>query len=681
MRLFVIVFMIITICSGAVYTQPVQFDYKGGTLWSGFREFAVRGDFAYCATVFGLQIFDISDPTSPTLISKYEDGGFRPWARAISLDGDYAYVCQSKNGLAVYDISEPTSPLLVSTMVFPNGNDYDFIDGIDIGNGYAYLNGSYRGVHIIDISDPANPFEIFALNDKSVAHKDVCVSGDYLYLSHGFAGMDITDVSVPTTPKSCGSFNPGGDVYHIRVIGNLAFVAASSYGLAILNISDPYNPMEIGRYDPEDNVYDVKLTGQYAIVSTSKPSLHIVDIGDPYDPAFVAEIPGLGQDFEITIADGYLYAPTKGFQILDIHDIPDYTLAAAYALPMDYKSFQLDGNYAYLCDRNLGLYIVDVSDANSPEFVASFLSERPFTDVAVGDGYAYLEHRGIVDILDVSNPRQPILVNSFEHSSNGDKLALEGSYLYIGADNDGLLVYDITDPMAPALVWTHDCPVDGSRYVETYGGMLCLECIFDELILFDISAPETPMELGSYPLDWRISTVAIRENNLYVDKNNDSLFILDITDPNEPELIGSFFYYNTDGHFCMVDNYAFLTNYKGLLVYDIYNPAVAPKVAELSTPTDGVDVRVVGDTVYLLDEAGFLIYTAAITASNIGDTNGDGIIDVGDAVYVINFIFKGGAAPVPMQAGDANCDGVINIGDAVYVVNYIFKDGPAPSCP
>ncbi len=30
--------------------------------------------------------------------------------------------------------------------------------------------------------------------------------------------------------------------------------------------------------------------------------------------------------------------------------------------------------------------------------------------------------------------------------------------------------------------------------------------------------------------------------------------------------------------------------------------------------------------------------------------------------------------------GDANGDGAVNIGDAVYVVNYIFKSGPAPNC-
>lgn len=61
-----------------------------------------------------------------------------------------------------------------------------------------------------------------------------------------------------------------------------------------------------------------------------------------------------------------------------------------------------------------------------------------------------------------------------------------------------------------------------------------------------------------------------------------------------------------------------------------------------------------------------------------GDANHDGTINVGDAVYVVNYVFRGGPPPVPMESGDANGDGTVNVGDAVYLINYIFKDGPPP---
>jgi hypothetical protein len=65
----------------------------------------------------------------------------------------------------------------------------------------------------------------------------------------------------------------------------------------------------------------------------------------------------------------------------------------------------------------------------------------------------------------------------------------------------------------------------------------------------------------------------------------------------------------------------------------------------------------------------------------IGDANGDGTVNIGDAVFLINHIFKGGPGPDPEDAGDANCDGSLNIADAVHLVEYIFRGGPPPGCP
>lgn len=61
-----------------------------------------------------------------------------------------------------------------------------------------------------------------------------------------------------------------------------------------------------------------------------------------------------------------------------------------------------------------------------------------------------------------------------------------------------------------------------------------------------------------------------------------------------------------------------------------------------------------------------------------GDANGDGSINVGDAVFIINYVFKHGTAPMFLDLGDANCDGSLNVGDAVFLINYVFKSGLPP---
>ncbi len=64
-----------------------------------------------------------------------------------------------------------------------------------------------------------------------------------------------------------------------------------------------------------------------------------------------------------------------------------------------------------------------------------------------------------------------------------------------------------------------------------------------------------------------------------------------------------------------------------------------------------------------------------------GDANGDGAVDIGDAVYLINYVFNDGQPPPFMDSGDANCDGRVDIGDAVYLVRYLFFHGPEPCHP
>ena len=66
-----------------------------------------------------------------------------------------------------------------------------------------------------------------------------------------------------------------------------------------------------------------------------------------------------------------------------------------------------------------------------------------------------------------------------------------------------------------------------------------------------------------------------------------------------------------------------------------------------------------------------------------GDPNGSGNTTVSDAVFLIDFIFGGGSAPIPYGSGDIDCNGIITISDAVYLIAYVFSGGPSPCefCP
>ncbi|MCP4568637.1 MAG: hypothetical protein GY841_13755 [FCB group bacterium] len=61
-----------------------------------------------------------------------------------------------------------------------------------------------------------------------------------------------------------------------------------------------------------------------------------------------------------------------------------------------------------------------------------------------------------------------------------------------------------------------------------------------------------------------------------------------------------------------------------------------------------------------------------------GDVNFDGDVNVGDAVAIINVVFKGAPYPQVPDMADANADCALNVGDAVFLINYVFKNGDPP---
>ncbi len=63
-----------------------------------------------------------------------------------------------------------------------------------------------------------------------------------------------------------------------------------------------------------------------------------------------------------------------------------------------------------------------------------------------------------------------------------------------------------------------------------------------------------------------------------------------------------------------------------------------------------------------------------------GDGDGDLLVNILDIVYLINYKYKSGPAPDPLESADVNSDILVNILDIVYLINYKYKSGPDPEC-
>ncbi len=64
-----------------------------------------------------------------------------------------------------------------------------------------------------------------------------------------------------------------------------------------------------------------------------------------------------------------------------------------------------------------------------------------------------------------------------------------------------------------------------------------------------------------------------------------------------------------------------------------------------------------------------------------GDANVDGVVDLSDALAIVNSLFRGGGELPCQDAGDINDGGEVDVSDAIFVILHLFRSGDAPPAP
>ena len=83
---------------------------------------------------------------------------------------------------------------------------------------------------------------------------------------------------------------------------------------------------------------------------------------------------------------------------------------------------------------------------------------------------------------------------------------------------------------------------------------------------------------------------------------------------------------------------------------------------------------------YLTDDTLSDTQAYSLKILSCGDSNGDLAVNLLDATFIINYLYRSGPIPEPIDVADSDGDGNINILDVSYLVNYLYKDGPEPIC-
>ena len=85
----------------------------------------------------------------PTRQGYYDTTGY---STGVTVSGNYAYVADASAGLQIIDISNPSSPAIVGNYNTP-GNAFSVV----VSGNFAYVADYNGGLQIIDVSDPVHP--------------------------------------------------------------------------------------------------------------------------------------------------------------------------------------------------------------------------------------------------------------------------------------------------------------------------------------------------------------------------------------------------------------------------------------------------------------------------------------------------------------------------------------------
>ena len=146
-----------------------------------------------------LIVVDVSTPWNPRRLGEWDLRQISaiadspgPGRRPVVSDG-FALVPDPNRGLLVFDVTEPSSPKLVSRHALRHSM------GVAVASRYAFVTSPRSGLHVIDLSTPLEPREVGRL-DMPESAIEIVIRGDLALVTNGLGGLRSVDVSDVTAP-------------------------------------------------------------------------------------------------------------------------------------------------------------------------------------------------------------------------------------------------------------------------------------------------------------------------------------------------------------------------------------------------------------------------------------------------------------------------------------------------
>ncbi|AKG92420.1 hypothetical protein GAH_00224 [Geoglobus ahangari] len=257
----------------------------------------VIGNYMLIGSDSGLLIVNVTDPSTPKLENTLKIG--RTWGLIIDKNRNLAITHSMWYGPAIVDISDPTKPTILSRYT-PNTGP------IGIRDNYLYIiNHITKELEIVDISNISQPKKISNVFIGSVWRGALYLN--YTFITSANNGITIVNISNPYNPQIVSRVLEDKKGFIPRPVfsGNYMFAAAEGR-VFVVDISDASNPVVVYESDPM-SIQSLWIQGKY-LIAGSKDSIKIFDISDPVNIKILGDFHvAHGPVVDVMADDRYIY--------------------------------------------------------------------------------------------------------------------------------------------------------------------------------------------------------------------------------------------------------------------------------------------------------------------------------------------------------------------------------------
>ena len=197
----------------------------------------------------------------------------------------------------------------------------------------------------------------------------------------------------------------------------------------------------------------------------------------------------------------------------------------------------IQGNVGYCAFLN-GLVILDLTDLKKPAFLSQLYLGGGYA-ITVREQTAFLASgKEGLHIIDVSNPKSPVLKAKVDTDGEARDVGLNGSLAFVADGPGGLVVLDVRNPAAPRTIGKWDSPGE-SMGIIVRGEAAYLADGSAGLQIVDVKNPAKPALFGSCDTDGTAEDITLSGDNAFIADGSSGLKVMEISESSAPRQIAS----------------------------------------------------------------------------------------------------------------------------------------------